>query len=58
MTYVPGWGAVVGLGGVVPSFAVATQEKDLVFYVAGRVFVELQNLVVEALPLGQVIVMF
>jgi hypothetical protein len=50
-TYVPGWSAVVCLGGVVPAISVATEEKDLVFHIFVGVIVELLDLVVETLPL-------
>lgn len=54
-TYVPGWSAKVGLGGVVVTLTVAAEEEHLVLDVLARLRVQLLNLVVEALPLSEVL---
>lgn len=51
-TYVPRWGAIVGLGGIVPSFPMSTKEQNLVLDVRGRMIIQLGDLVIESLPLG------
>lgn len=48
--YVPSWCAVVSLRGIVPSLAVAAQEQNLVLDVLGGIVIELGDLVIEALP--------
>lgn len=55
-TYVPCGSTVVNFRSIVISFTMAAKEKDLVFDVAVRVLIELLDLVVEALPLGVVVV--
>lgn len=56
-THVPGWSAVVGLRGVVPTLAMAAEEKHLVLDILVGLVVQLLNLVIEALPLGEVLAM-
>ena len=50
---VPGWSSVIGLRSVVPALAVAANEEEFVHDVFGGVEVEVVDVVVEALPLGQ-----
>ena len=54
-TYVPGWSAKVGLGSVVVTLTVAAEEEHLVLDILARLRVQLLDLVVEALPLSEVL---
>ena len=53
MSYVPGWSAIEGLGGVVVAFTVTANEEKLVGNVGGGIVVQRIQDAVEALPLCQ-----
>lgn len=53
MAYIPSRSAVETLRGIMPSFAVAAEEENLVFRFMGRVLVQCVDVVVEALPLRE-----
>lgn len=53
-TYIPRRSTIVRLRRVVPAFAVTAQDQKLVLSAAGRLTVQLGELAVETLPLGEV----
>lgn len=52
MTYVPSRRSIVGLGGVVVSLTVSSEEKDLVLHIIRRLAIQALDFLVKSLPLG------
>lgn len=54
--YIPGRSAIVGLGCVVVTLAMTTQEEDLVLDIIVRVPIQLLDLMIKAFPLRKSLV--
>lgn len=52
VTYVPSRRSIVGLGGVVVSLTVSSEEKDLVLHIIRRLAIQALDFLVKSLPLG------
>lgn len=52
-TDIPCRPTVILVGGVVPSLAMSAQEQDLVVNIRGRFIVQIDDLIVEPLPLSE-----
>lgn len=52
VTYVPSRRSIVGLGSIVVSLTVSSEEEDLILYIIRRLAIQSLYFLVKALPLG------
>lgn len=53
MTHIPSRSPIVRLSSIVPTLSMSAQKENLILNIFARLLIQLQNLMVESLPLSQ-----